>query len=777
VTPNNTARPDRRGPGAPTPATNTGHPQAVGFERIDQLLAELTQDEKLAMLDGLDFWRTQPVERLGIPALMLTDGPAGLRKQAGAADHLGLHRSVPATCFPAAAGLASSWDTALLHEVGQALGQEARTEQVAVVLGPGLNIKRSPLCGRNFEYFSEDPLLAGELAGAMVRGIQSEGVAACLKHFAANNQETDRMRVSADVTQRALREIYLAGFERAVTTGQPWTVMAAYNRINGTYAARSRWLLTSLLRDDWGFDGLVMSDWGGTDNRAADLKAGLDLEMPSSSGAGQRAVREGLHQGRVTMPDADRAVRRLLWLSARTGQAAGPGQTYDEAAHQALAKKAAIRSVVLLKNEGGLLPLDPAAGGPIAVIGDFARHPRYQGAGSSAVNPTQLDNALDSIIEVVDGRREVFFAAGFLAEDLAPNPDLVSQAVDAARSSEVAIVFLGLPPSDESEGFDRTSLELPAPQLELLEQVAGGNANLAVVLSNGGVVNVASWHGQVPAIAEGWLLGQAGGSATADLLFGRAAPSGKLAESIPRRLEDTPAFGNFPGERGHVLYGEGVMVGYRWYDTRRVPVAYPFGHGLSYTTFDYSALTVTVLEDSARPSVEVRVTVRNSGRVAGREVAQIYVHDPVASVLRPEQELRDFAVAELAPGESQELVFVLGARAFAFWDTGLDRWFVEGGRFEIRCGASSRDIRAAATIQLLGDQLRRPLSVDSTANEWLADARRGPWLLGKLEGSAFQGILDDPAVAALMGSMPLIRLTRFAGFPVAEPDVAVQLLA
>ncbi|MDR1634316.1 MAG: glycoside hydrolase family 3 C-terminal domain-containing protein [Bifidobacteriaceae bacterium] len=746
----------------------------VTWDRIDQLLEQLTDEEKLSLLDGLDFWHTQPIERLGVPALMVTDGPHGLRKQSGAADHLGLNQSVPATCFPTAAALASSWDADLIREVGQALGQEARVEQVAVVLGPGLNIKRSPLCGRNFEYFSEDPVLSGDLAAAMVQGIQAKGVGACLKHFAANNQETDRMRVSAEIDPRTLREIYLAGFARAVTASKPWTVMSSYNKINGVYAAGAHWLLTDLLRDAWGFDGLVMSDWGGTDNRPQDLKAGLDLEMPSSSGHGAAAVRAALAQGRLTMDDADRAVRRLLELIARAGSAVGSGQTYDKVAHHALARRAAAQSAVLLKNQDDLLPLDSAVGGPIAVIGDFARHPRYQGAGSSAVNPTQLDNALDAIVDAVADRREVRYARGFVAEDEAGDRELVREAVAAASSADVVLAFLGLPASHESEGYDRTSIGLPAPQLELLAEVAGVAAKVVVVLANGGVVDVASWGHQAGAILEGWLGGQAGGSATADLLFGQVNPSGKLAETIPLRLTDNPSFGNFPGAKGHVYYGEGTLVGYRWYDARGLDVAYPFGHGLSYTTFDHSPLSLRVLADGPKPSVEARLTVRNTGPMKGREVVQLYVADPVASVERAPQELRAFAVADLAPGESKELVLMLDWRAFAFWDVELDRWFVEGGDFEIRCGSSSRDIRSTATVHLDGDPTRRPLSPASTANEWLADPERGPWLRRQLEGTAFAALLSDPGMAALMGPTPLIRLTRFAGFPVTEAELVAR---
>ncbi|MDR2113703.1 MAG: glycoside hydrolase family 3 C-terminal domain-containing protein [Bifidobacteriaceae bacterium] len=787
------------------------------MDRIQHLVNQLTTPEKASLLDGSDFWHTQGIERLGIPALMLTDGPHGLRKQAGAADHLGLNASVPATCFPPAAGLASSWNETLVEQVGQALGAEAVALDVAVVLGPGLNIKRSPLCGRNFEYFSEDPLLSGHLAAAMVRGIQSQGVGACLKHFAVNNQETERMRISAEVDQRTLREIYLTGFELAVKAAQPWMVMCSYNRINGTYAPSSRWLLTDLLRGEWGFDGVVVSDWGATHQRPGDLHAGLDLEMPSSSGCGGREVLAALERKEVALEDLNQTAYRLFTLVDRVGRlpdsnaaasaadaaaatpdaaaetgvvtepsavaaaaATGTASGTDTAAnptsdHLVLAERAAIQAAVLLKNQG-LLPLDPVAGGPVAVIGQFAAQPRYQGAGSSAVNPTELTNALEEIRQLVKGRREVEYAPGF--EVGAPNldPELAAQAVAVAQRSAVAVVFLGLEPAHESEGYDRENMSLPAAQLELLAQVAAVNPNTVVVLSNGGVVEVASWTHQASAILEGWLLGQAGGRATAKLLFGRANPSGKLAETIPLRLEDNPSFGNFPGERGQVRYGEGLLVGYRWYDSRRAEVAYPFGHGLSYTTFEYSDAGVQVTADGPQPQVEAFVTVRNSGPVTGREVVQVYVHrTSTSAVLRPEQELRAFGSVELQSGESRQLRWQLDSRAFAFWDTARNGWLVEGGAYQIRFAASSRDVRQTAEVHLAGQPVVDPVGWDTSANEWLADSTHGPWLRSKLVGTAFANLLDDPTTQALMGPTPLIRLLRFAGFPVTAPEVEERI--
>ncbi|MFI7543416.1 glycoside hydrolase family 3 C-terminal domain-containing protein [Actinoplanes sp. NPDC049599] len=743
---------------------------------IPALLAALTLEEKAALLDGADFWRTQPVERLGIPGIMVTDGPHGLRKQAGESDHVGLNDSVPATCFPPAAGLASTWDPGLLGRIGEALGLECRAEEVAVLLGPGVNMKRSPLCGRNFEYFSEDPLLAGELGVALVNGIQSTGVGASLKHFAANNQETERMTVSADVDERTLREIYLPAFERVVTGAQPWTVMCAYNKINGVYASEDPWLLTQVLRDEWGFTGLVVSDWGAVNRRDAGVAAGLDLEMPSSGGAGTRVILDAVKAGTLSEADVDRAVTRVLTLVDRAQPALAPGQTFDADAHHALAREAATASAVLLKNDGGILPLDPQAGGPVAVIGEFARSPRFQGAGSSQVNPTRVESALDALRTALDGRREVTFAPGFVIESAAADPELVAEAVRTATDAEVAVVFLGLPPSYESEGYDRAHMDLPAHQIELLHAVADVNPRVVVVLSNGSVVTVAPWQDRAQAVLEGWLLGQAGGAATADLLLGAADPVGRLAETVPVRFADNPAIGAFPGELGHVRYGEGLLIGYRWYDAHRLDVAYPFGHGLSYTTFDYTDLTTAIRADGDQPLVDVTVTVVNTGTRAGRETVQLYVTDPQATVYRPEQELRAFGQVTLAPGESGSVTLTLDARAFAFWHTTARGWVVEGGEFGLRVGASSRDIRLTGTITLAGQGYLTPLTAESDVDAWLAHPDAGPWLREQLGEGMFTAMLSDPTNGQMMRAIPLVRLSRFPGFPVTEPDVeaAVQ---
>ncbi|MDR1853002.1 MAG: glycoside hydrolase family 3 C-terminal domain-containing protein [Propionibacteriaceae bacterium] len=739
---------------------------------VQQVLGQLTLDEKLSMLDGLDFWHTQPAERVGVPKMMVTDGPHGLRKQTDKADHLGINASVPATCFPPAVGLGSTWDVELVEEVGQALGEECLAENVSVLLGPGLNIKRSPLCGRNFEYMSEDPLVGGEMASALVTGIQSKGVGACPKHFVANNQETWRQFVSADIDERTLREIYLRGFEIVVTKARPYSLMSSYNKVNGEYVADSRRLLTDILRDEWGFDGLVMSDWSGTGDRAVGLHAGLDLEMPSSNGQGEAIVRAALERGEITVDDVDTAVTHLLTLWQRTISALAEGQSYDKEDHHALARRAATESAVLLKNDG-LLPLR-TSGGPLAVIGAFAENPRYQGAGSSQVTPTKLDNALDAITELVAGGREIRYAPGFKIESDEPDPALVGEAVAAVTGAEAAVLFLGLPPLYESEGYDREHMNLPPNQLALLREIAATGVPVAVVLSNGSVVDV-TWRGQARAILEGWLLGQAGGSATAELLFGKVNPSGKLAETMPLRFQDNPSYANFPGELGHVRYGEGTLVGYRWYDSLELDVAYPFGHGLSYTTFDYTDATVQILRDGADPQVEVAVTVTNTGACAGREIVQIYVSDAQASVKRAPKELKAFGSVTLEAGESKRLNFALDARAFAYFDVQFDRWYVEGGDFAVLFGASSRDIRATVGLHLEGDPEPRPLTVDSPLSDWLAHPVAGKWFLSKITGTDYESMLTDHMTGALFTPTPLSRMARFAGFPVSVEEADAEL--
>jgi beta-glucosidase len=739
---------------------------------VPEVLAELTLEEKAALLSGAGAWETAAIDRAAIPSIVLTDGPHGLRRHDPEAEGFSFEDSLPATCFPTAAALGSSWDADLLEEVGRALGEESRAAGVAVLLGPGLNIKRSPLCGRNFEYLSEDPVVSGRMAAALVRGVQSTGVGASLKHFAANNQETDRMTVSAEVDERTLREIYLAGFEHAVSAARPWTVMASYNRINGVHAAQNPWLLTRVLREEWGFDGLVVSDWGAVLDPVAAVAAGLDLEMPATNGGSAARLVAAVREGRLEESALDRAVLRLLTLIERTapGTAADAGPAgADLDRHHALARRAAAESAVLLKNEDAILPLDPGADLGVAVIGEFARSPRYQGAGSSRVRPTRVDAALDALTGAAGPSVRLAFAPGFSLSG-EEDRELLAEAVAVARDADVAVVFLGLPEGEESEGFDRAHLDLPEVQVRLLEEIARVNPETVVVLANGGVVRTAGWERHAKAVLECWLGGQAGGGAVADLLFGRVNPSGRLAETIPRRLEDNPSHLNFPGSEGTVVYGERLYVGYRYYDAKGVDVAYPFGHGLSYTGFAYSDLSAEVEGEGEETVVRLRLDLTNTGPVAGKEVVQVYVRDVACSVDRPVRELKAFAKVALGPGETAAVRFELGARDLSYYSTGLGRWVLEPGDFEIAVGASSRDLRLTATVAVDAPPPVRPLTLESTIAEWLADPEGGPVLRRSMAAGRASG-LNDPAILSMVEATPLGRMITLSGGALASPEL------
>jgi beta-glucosidase len=731
-------------------------------------VSELTLEEKASLCLGSDFWHTAAVERLGIPAIMVSDGPHGLRAQLGEADHVGLMGSAPATCFPTASALGSSWNPELFGTVGEALALEANKLGVSVVLGPGINMKRSPLCGRNFEYVSEDPWLAGELATAMVQGTQHHGVGTSLKHYAANNQEDDRLRVSAEVDERTLREIYLPAFERVVKSAQPWTIMCAYNKINGSYASEHHWLLTEVLREEWGFEGLVVSDWGAAHDRVAALRAGLDLEMPPDLGVSDAAVVAAVRDGSLDESILDETARRVLHLVDRSQPALADDVSVDFDEHHALARRAAQESAVLLKNAGHLLPLQPEMGSMVAVIGEFARTPRYQGAGSSQVNPTRVDVALDELQSALAGRAEVRFAAGFGVGTTDNDEQLLREAVDLAREADHVVVFLGLPAEEESEGFDRTHLDLPANQLVMLHALAEVHDRLIVILANGGVVRISSWEDRVSAILECWLSGQAAGGAAVDLLLGVANPSGKLAETIPVRLQDNSSHLNFPGEEGVVRYGERIFIGYRAYDTLIQQVNYPFGFGLSYTSFHIDDVGVSAAGSVAAGDLQVTVSasVTNTGQRAGAEVVQVYVGDVEASVSRPLRELKGFAKVFLEPGETQQVSCQLDERAFAFWSARFQRWVVEPGEFMIAVGNSSRHLVATETISIDAPRLSLPLGPGSTLHEWLAD-EHGRELLTK------RGIrlLQDPELIKVIGTMPMATLAAFEGMALSHDEL------
>jgi beta-glucosidase len=738
---------------------------------VADTLQKLTIEEKAALCSGANFWHTVAIPRLGIGSIMVADGPHGLRVQLNAADHSGANTSLPATCFPAGVALGSSWDSDLVRAVGQALAEEASAQGISVILGPGVNIKRSPLCGRNFEYYAEDPVLAGVLATAYVQGVQSQGVGTSLKHFAVNNQETDRMRVSADVDERALREIYLPAFEQCVRQARPWTVMCAYNKVNGTYASESYWLLTQVLRKEWGFTGLVVSDWGAVRDRVASLSAGLDLEMPPDLERSPHALVAAVEAGRLAEAVLDEAASRVLDLVARSPRpAAQPTfDGFDVEAHHALARRAAAESAVLLKNSAAALPLCPSPGATFAVIGEFARTPRYQGLGSSRVKPTRLETFLDEFTARVGHEVAVRFAPGFALANDQPDNGLAEHAAHIAVGADCIILLLGLPSSAESEGFDRDGIDLPASQIALLRRLRGAAVPIVVLLSNGGVVDIASWHDDADAILECWLGGQAGASAAAQLLLGEAEPGGRLAETIPMRLADSPAFLNFPGEQGHVRYGEGIFVGYRYYDARSMDVAYPFGFGLSYTSFRYDDLTVNVCESGPASDLAVTVSCRvtNSGTRRGCEIVQLYVGQIAPEVARPPRELRAFAKLDLEPGASKVVEFGLGSRDFSYWSAATAGWVAPPGSYQVAVGSSSRHIHASATVKLRGASFGyRRLDDMATLDEWLADPRGRAALLRAVGTDACgqpNGIAGDAGRIRVVGNFPLRTLTVFPG--------------
>ena len=659
------------------------------------IITKLTLEQKCALLSGESVFTTRGYKNAGIPSITLSDGPNGVRKQAGAADHLGLNPSVPATCFPTAATVACSWDPALGEQLGRAMGEEAAAQEVSVLLGPGLNTKRSPLCGRNFEYFSEDPYLSGKLAAAYVRGIQSNGIAACPKHFAVNSQELRRMASDSVVDERTLRELYLTGFEIVVKEAHPKTIMSSYNLVNGTYVNENAHLLLDILRRDWGFDGAVVTDWGGSNDHALGVKNGSTLEMPAPGGDAVRELLKAVETGKISESDVDARLDELLTLVLDTHAAVeNHSRSFDADAHHALARRAAAESAVLLKNDGDLLPL--AAGASVAVIGDFAETPRYQGAGSSAVNSIKVDTFLDCLKD--SGLHSVGFAAGFDRQGK-PDDAKKAEAVALAKKADTVLLCLGLDEIKESEGLDRADMKLADNQIELLQAVQQANPNTVVIVSAGASLET-PWLAHCRALVYGALGGQAGAGAMVDVLTGKINPSGKLAETWANAHADTPAKDNFAGAGRTVQYREGLYVGYRYYQTAGVPVAVPFGYGLSYTSFAYSELKA-----DAR---NVTLTVTNTGSRAGAEIVQVYAAKPDAQIFRPAQELKAFTKVWLEAGESKTVTLPLDDKAFRYWNTKTDSWEVEGGTYELRVGASSADIRLTAAVEVNGTSAPNP---------------------------------------------------------------------
>lgn len=745
---------------------------------VKKLVNELTLEEKASLCSGADFWHTKAIDRLNIPAAMVSDGPHGIRKQESLADHMGVAESIKAIGFPTASAMACSFDRDLLHKVGDALGEECVAEDLAVLLGPGINMKRSPICGRNFEYYSEDPVVAGELGAAFVNGVQEHGVGTSLKHFAANNQEWRRMSISAEIDERTLREIYLAAFETVVKKAQPWTIMCSYNRINGVYSCENDWLLNKVLRDEWGFKGLVMTDWGAMDERVPSLKAGLDLEMPDCHGETDKLIVKAVQSGELEESVLDTAVERILtmvdkYLTARKDidpasmvhpLPSSVERGYDVAAHHALARTTAEQSAVLLKNED-ILPLQKDK--KIAFIGEFAKVPRIQGGGSSHINNTSVESALDAAGDSVS------YAQGFHIDEETTDETLLQEAITLAKESDVAVIFAGLPDSFESEGFDRTHLNMPANQNELIARISEVQPNVVVVLHSGSPIAM-PWLDKVAGVLQMYLAGQASGGAAVNLLFGDATPCGKLAETFPLHLEDNPSYLNFPGNREKVCYQEGVFIGYRYYDKKKMDVLFPFGYGLSYTDFTYSNMKVTVNGKNAADVDVIKETdeivvssdITNTGNCDGAEIVQLYIKNPVVYEIRPEKELRDFAKVFLKAGETKTVTFTLNARAFSYYETRIHDWYAESGDYEILLASSSRDIRLQDTVSITGSK-KIPFVADyiTTCEDVELFAKDGSALDEMLRRSGFAEATDHDGDDSMGSGTADMMKAMFTGTP------------
>lgn len=758
--------------GAPV---NAEFDEASMAKKIDKLVSQMTLEEKALLTSGRDAWSTQPIERLDIPYIWMADGPHGLRR-APTTDTWGYGNQAPATCFPTASALSASWDMDLIHEVGAALGVESNALGVDLLLGPGINIKRSPLAGRNFEYFSEDPLLSGKLGAAYINGVQSQGVGATAKHYVANNVETQRMWANSNLDDRTLNEIYMPPFEIAVKEGQPWSVMACYNRVQGIYGTESLQLLTDKLKNEWGFKGFVVSDWDAVVDRVQGIRAGMHLEMPGKPARiTNKMVVEAVKNNELDEQQLDTIVKdllRIVFMGQNTEDKYGD-QNLDQ--HHQLARKVAAEGITLLKNSEKLLPVDTAKYKKIAVLGEFAVNPRYQGNGSSQVKPTKLDKFIDIVRDEYGEDTEFVYSAGYsLSND--DDLSLVEAAAAVAADADFALVMAGLPLSYESEGIDRTHIDLPPSHNKLISAVAKVQPNTAIILTNGSAIAM-PWIDQVSAVLETWLGGQAGAGAIADAVFGKVNPSGKLAETFPVRLEDTPAYLNFPGEDGQVIYGERMFVGYRYYDKRNIEPLFPFGHGLSYTEFAYSDLKLSATELTDKDQLQVSLTVSNTGKVTGKEVIQLYVADPESSVQRPIKELKAFDKIELKPGESKEVSFTLNKRDFSYYSKVYNRWLAESGKFEILVGSSSRDIRLQGSLTLSNtEKLNYKMTSFSFFSEFWSNPQLKPLLIAFMpnwikamtpEGKP----VEEAKIEDFLQQQPLIKFPYFTGGEVDEQKI------
>lgn len=744
-------------------------------EDIRQLISKMTLEEKAGLCSGADFWHTKSVAHLGIPAVAVSDGPHGLRKQDGEADHLGLNESIRAVCFPTGCALAASFDKSLARLLGETLGNECQAENVSTILGPAMNIKRSPLCGRNFEYYSEDPLVSTELGAAYVQGVQSKNVGTSPKHFMANSQEFHRMTSDSVMDERTMRELYLASFEGMVKKGKPWTIMNSYNKLNGTYLCENREILTDILRKEWGFDGYVMTDWGAMNNRIEALKAGCNLEMPSSGGITDAEIVKAVTDGSMDETVLDQACEEFLNIVFRYEENRDISAVFDREKDHETARMIEEESIVLLKNEDGILPLD--SGKKIALIGKYAASPRYQGGGSSHINSFKVESAMDAL----KGMENVVYAQGYDDVQDVTDERLLAEAVEIAGNADVAVIFAGLPDNFESEGYDRKHLRMPDCQIRLIGAIAAVQSNVIVVLHNGAPVEM-PWIGCVKAVLEAYLGGQAVGGAVANVLFGKVNPSGHLPETFPLRLQDTPCYLTYGGENDRSEYTEGVFVGYRYYTSREMPVLFPFGHGLSYTTFEYSNLKINNIENRLKKIyvresdwIKVTVDVSNTGNRTGKDVVQLYVSAKDSKVIRPVRELRGFEKVELQPGETKTVSFELDSRAFAYWNKDISDWYVETGAYEIQIGKNAQEILLSVEVEVESEKvIKKVFHMNSTLGEIMADPKGKAVLeqamsagaMGSGAAEVAEGAQADDAIsaemmAAMMEAMPLRQMLSF----------------
>jgi len=732
-------------------------------QNLDKLIARMSLEDKAKLLSGRDIWSTHPFKEYDIPPMYVADGPHGLRKMAS--NNATLQSSIPATCFPTASALGATWNTNLIREVGAAIGKECQANNVQILLGPGLNIKRTPLNGRNFEYYSEDPHLSGKIAVAFIQGVQSQGVGACAKHFTANNQEHERMMHSINADERTLREIYMRGFEIAVKEAAPWSMMCAYNKVNGTWASENEWLLTHVLRDEWGYKGFVVSDWGAVNNPDRAAHAGLNLEMPDNTFSPDKIV-QAVKNGTLNETRLDRTLKPLLRIILKVSQLKQENTVVDLKAHHALAIRAAEESIVLLKNEDDILPLNENEIKSVAILGRFAETPRFQGGGSSNVNAFKSENALDSIRKIVGENVEIHYHPFYESRGDEYQKSDIDTAVNFAKNADIALVFIGLPDDFEAEGLDREHMDIPESHKALVREVAAVQPRTVAILSNGAAVEIEEWERDVPAILEAWLSGQGSGAAVANILFGRANPSGKLGETFPLRLQHNPAHIYFPGEHRSVDYREGIFVGYRYYDTKSMEVMFPFGHGLSYTRFEYSNLSVNKNEFSDNEVLKISLTVKNIGAQAGAEVVQVYVHDKASDVVRPVKELQAFQKIHLNKNESQTIGFELDRRAFTYFHPEMKDWYAESGEFDILVGSSSRDIRLHTTVTLNSSQeYKRVIDKYTPFRDIINHPTGRPFVENILESFGTSIDSDKPEdheAKAIFLSLPLIKSVNFS---------------